>query len=79
MVGMVLDPVADELDRLHERIADRVARAEPRGSGIEVIPWSSVRPGPSQPMTGAPDPLVSPMFRCPSWPGGASLEADGRM
>jgi hypothetical protein len=36
--GMVLDLVADELDRLHERIADRFARAEPRGSGIELIP-----------------------------------------
>jgi hypothetical protein len=35
---MVLELVADELDRLHERTADRFARAEPRGSGIAVIP-----------------------------------------
>jgi hypothetical protein len=30
-------------------------------------------------MTGAADPLVSPMFRCPSWPGGAAPEANVRM
>jgi len=26
-------------------------------------------------MTGAAEPLVSPMFRCPSWPGGAAPKA----
>jgi hypothetical protein len=37
--------------------------------------WTQAR----QRMTGAPDPLVSPMFRCSSWPDGAALEANDRM
>ena len=37
MLCVVLDLVADELDRLHERIAGRFARAEPRARGRRYV------------------------------------------
>jgi hypothetical protein len=41
MMCMVLDLVADELDRLHDRIAGRFARAEPRAGSAGTCPgWS---------------------------------------